>query len=82
MEVDKAMKPAPTSKLRTISDTAFLALTTVALLGVYATSYLANIQGSIFRNTTAQVSDEYTTQVRAILKLVWDGAKQIIFWAL
>lgn len=66
MEEDHLKKPtAPTqpSKFRRISDTAFLALTSVVLLGVYATSYLASVAGAGFKNTTEQVSDKYFTQV-------------------
>lgn len=64
MEDNFPPKPTPSSKLRLISDTASLAVTTVILLGVYVTSYLAATgAGSVFENTTAQVSDKYFTQV-------------------
>ena len=61
---DYPKKPTPPTKLRVISDTASLAVTTALLLGVYVTSYLAATgAGGIFENTTAQVSDKYFTQV-------------------
>ena len=64
MEDSCPRKPTPPTNLRVISDTASLAVTTVVLLGVYVTSYLAATgAGSIFENTTAQVSDKYFTQV-------------------
>lgn len=65
MQREKTMKQTPPSKLSTIGDIASLLLTTVVLVGVLATSYLANFAGlgSLFKNTTAQVSDKYFTQV-------------------
>ena len=67
----KSSQQAPPSKLRVISDAVALALTTVILLGVYAASYLATVAGgSLVKNTTAQVSNIYFTQVRVLPKFV------------
>ena len=66
------MKPTQPTKLKIISDTASLAVTTVMLLAVYVTSYLAATgAGNIFENTTAQVSDKYFTQVLKVY-LIWE----------
>lgn len=75
MEGDYPKKPlsAPTSKLRVISDTAALVLTTVVLLGTFAASYLANNAGIIFQNTTGEISDKYSTQVKTIAQGAWLG---------
>ena len=71
MELENGpVKPIPprANKLKIIGEAASLAVTTVILLGVCVTSYLAAIgAGNIFKNTTAQVylwSDKYFTQVR------------------
>ena len=51
------------SKLQLICDTVWLAITTVVLLVVFITSGLAGSADYGFRNTTADVSDIYFTQV-------------------
>ena len=64
MEDSGPRKPTPPTKLRIISDTASLAVTTVILLGVYVTSYLGVTgAGGVFENTTTQISNKYFTQV-------------------
>lgn len=61
---DGPRKPTTPTKLGVISMTVSLAVTTVVLLGVYVTSYLATTgAGSIFKNTTTEVSDAFPTQV-------------------
>ena len=72
MELENVpVKPIPprATKLKIIGEAASLAVTTVILLGVYVTSYLATTgAGNIFENTTAQVSDKYFTQVTYQMK--------------
>lgn len=65
---DNYQKPTQPTKVRVISDTVCLVVTTVVQLGVYVTSYLAATgAGSVFKNTTGQVSDKYSTQVNSQL---------------
>ena len=64
----KSSQQAPPSKLHVISDAAADYGRTP---GVYTASYLATVtEGSLVKNTTAQVSNIYFTQVRVLPKFV------------